>query len=181
MKTLLKHKRAFWLGITFSIIVIVIVICLLYSPHNVVAKVNGEPIYQYQIDDMEISANELEEFVSTDILVEQAIRDLLVYQEAEKLHIDITEEQLDMAMESIKNAPPAFYNNLIKKYGTESEYKKSLRYNGIFMAVQDYVIHKELGDKQYSMAEAAEVFEKYIDDLYNKAHITIYNERDVAS
>ena len=136
-----KKKNKVLIFVFFSLIVVLsflFYIQRLKDNNNVIATVNGVPIYEYEVE------NALSRYKEIDItrqdIITTAAKEILVVQEAERLSVIIDSKDINQRVKSLKEEYPEFYELAIKQYKTVSAYKEALEYKMIYDKVKEKII-----------------------------------------
>ena len=147
-----------------------------YGGKDVVAIVNGENIYAYNIEILyEQAAGEYSyREILNDLIDEQ-----VVLTQAEGLGIKFTDEELRNAVLEFKSNFPEIYKHGVHLYG-EAEYNKGIERQKIYKAVFQHIVNKEVSnsikndfytfmtDKYEPLCSATkeEIIEKYKEEFH---------------
>lgn len=147
-----------------------------YGGKDVVAIVNGENIYAYNIEILyEQAAGEYSyREILNDLIDEQ-----VVLTQAEGLGIKFTDEELRNAVLEFKSNFPEIYKHGVHLYG-EAEYNKGIERQKIYKAVFQHIVNKKVSnsikndfytfmtDKYEPLCSATkeEIIEKYKEEIH---------------
>lgn len=134
-----KHKMIIFISIS----VVLVLLNLFFNQrlkdsNDIAATVNGEPVYEKEIEDA-LSRHKETDITREDIII-VAAKEILVIQEAEKLGIVISSNELDEGVKTLEEEYPKFYELAIDQYKDISAYKEALRYRMIYESVKDKII-----------------------------------------
>lgn len=100
-----------------------------------VVTVNGESIYQSQIDKV-VNQSQDHSIKEKDVLEESILR-LAIVQEGEKLGITASEEEFEQMLVNYEKNFKDFYDKGLKIYG-EKDFFKGLKYNIVYNKTKEY-------------------------------------------
>lgn len=107
----MKRKGFPWGAVLLSLVVVALLVVVIVLVQRAtggekpVATVNGEPIYAADIQD-QISRlpAEMQALYTEDVILDELIKEKLILQEAERMGITVTDEDVDARMEEIANS-----------------------------------------------------------------------------
>ena len=177
-----KHLNKFLIAIILAVIVIAILAYLILSEmqnsSSLVAKVNGEPIYESDLSlEYERLPAEYREIVVKEELLQQMIERTLVLQQAESLNVHISDEEVVYAIMLEKELVEKLSDELSIKLtaedkalidvgGTESLdattlYAQGLEFEDKYDYQKAYELFKQAYDKDPDFKEAKTKMEIY--------------------
>ena len=112
-----------------------------YSPNDVIAYVNGEPIYNQEIENVYMQYKE--HGVLREKIIDDTILQILVIQQANGFHIHVSDDELDHTLSEFKTSYPYYYQEAVKQIGIDA-LRKNLKDRALFSKVKDYVLENEL-------------------------------------
>lgn len=140
---LVKIKKIMLIMLMFCSMTIFIILGFFSFKNRVVAKVNGEKIYSEDVDNIYLQLDD--SYTKTDVLT-ALIDEFVVVSRATDLGIEITDEDLETALEEYKITLPDIYEKGIEIYG-ETEFiegfKMQLIYNEIYEEIVEQTLQKE--------------------------------------
>lgn len=143
----MKRKIVF-MSILMAVLCIVIIYCIKsHEKELIVATVNGEPVYQSDLD----RVSELGTNITNDEIIELVMKELIVYQEAKNLGFNIEDDVVESRILSLKEEMPELYLLCIEQYGSEEAYKKALSYTILYDMVYDYYAVQYVSNLQYNI------------------------------
>ena len=177
--------------------------CKVEEEMPVAATVNGEPIYEYQIEQV---VNQLPEGeIDRDEVLEESIRQLVVIQTGREYGINMTDEEMDKLLLEYKGAYLDIYQQGIEIYGEEglvnglkykTLYEKTKQYMLDHIIIpeidmtdeelEQYLLDQEVGDieindetreiieQSYMNNIAEENYNQEVEKLIDQAEITIH-------
>lgn len=135
----MRYKR--WIK---KCIIIALFGCVVYFSLNsikqenkgeTVAIINGENIYYQDC----LNVKELNENLSDASIIEIVMKEFLVYQEAKKIGITVSDEEVEHRVKNLKNELPDMYGLCMEQYHSEKEYKQALYYSILYEKMFDYI------------------------------------------
>jgi len=143
-------------------IMTIFIILIFYSFKNpVIAKVNGEKIYSEDIENIYL---QLDGSYTKAAVLSALIDELVVVTKSKDLGIDITDEDLETAMEEYKNTLPDIYEKGIEIYG-EKEFIKGFKMQLIYDEIYDKIVEQSLQNDE--------------DKLYDEFYLSIKSQNEI--
>ncbi len=101
------------------------------SNKNVLITVNGEPIFEEELEKIKLKYEEKK--LTDSEIIEGMILELITLQQADKFSISISQEDVDSRYNELVNLEQSlFYEKAIEQYGSEENYKDSLYYKLVY-------------------------------------------------
>ncbi|RJG21723.1 SurA N-terminal domain-containing protein [Paenibacillus thiaminolyticus] len=146
----------------------VIISCSAKSDFSLI-QVNGEIISHEEIQNVLQRYEDKGEFikVSEEDVVNSAIEEVLVLQEAGKLGITVDEAELDHKMDALKNMNQnLFYDLAVKQYGDIDNYREALKLRMLYQGTRDKIMSDYVKDNpiDVELVKAEMVSEGVIQD-----------------
>lgn len=116
---------------------------------RIIATVNGETIYQEDYERIKA----LNSSLKNEKIIELIMKEVIVYQEAEKIGVYVHDEDVENRIKHLKNELPDMYKLCIEQYGTDNKYKEALKYTMLYQAVYDYYATKYIENLNYDIKE----------------------------
>lgn len=143
-------------------IMTIFIILIFYSFKNpVIAKVNGEKIYSEDIENIYL---QLDGSYTKAAVLSALIDELVVVTKSKDLGIDITDEDLETALEEYKKTLPDIYEKGIEIYG-EKEFIKGFKMQLTYNEIYDKIIEQSLQNDE--------------DKLYDEFYLSIKSENEI--
>jgi len=143
-------------------IMTIFIILIFYSFKNpVIAKVNGEKIYSEDIENIYL---QLDGSYTKAAVLSALIDELVVVTKSKDLGIDITDEDLETALEEYKKTLPDIYEKGIEIYG-EKEFIKGFKMQLIYDEIYDKIIEQSLQNDE--------------DKLYDEFYLSIKSQNEL--
>lgn len=108
----------------------------------VVAEVNGESIYNSEIENA--LKNITDESITFDTILRNSVNELLVVQMASSCGIDISQDEFDKFVEQYKTSYTEIYAKGVDLYGGENEFNDGLLRQKIFNKTKEYLVNNVL-------------------------------------
>lgn len=130
---------------TKKVLICIMTLCLLFSGctknesnenlstsnENILLTVNGEPIYEEELE--QIKSKYEENGLTESEIVEGMILELITLQQADEFMISVSQEEIDVRYDELVELEQSlFYEKAIEQYGSEEKYKEALYYKLIF-------------------------------------------------
>lgn len=181
IRKMLKYKIAFFLIVVVSVFCGPMHVQAIETIDRIVAVVNDEPITQSELDSLLVpiyeqyrSAYTGQEFVekmneARQNLLNQLIEDRLIAQEAKRVGVPVTEEEIDFQLSEVK-----------KKFPSENEFRMFLEQQNVNLdslrdRYRDQIAVRKL--HQYEVRQKVIVSPKEIEEYYLK-HLDEYTEKE---
>ena len=143
-------------------IMTIFIILIFYSFKNpVIAKVNGEKIYSEDIENIYL---QLDGSYTKAAVLSALIDELVVVTKSKDLGIDITDEDLETALEEYKKTLPDIYEKGIEIYG-EKEFIKGFKMQLTYNEIYDKIIEQSLQNDE--------------DKLYDEFYLSIKSQNEI--
>ena len=143
-------------------IMTIFIILIFYSFKNpVIAKVNGEKIYSEDIENIYL---QLDGSYTKAAVLSALIDELVVVTKSKDLGIDISDEDLETALEEYKKTLPDIYEKGIEIYG-EKEFIKGFKMQLTYNEIYDKIIEQSLQNDE--------------DKLYDEFYLSIKSENEI--
>jgi len=143
-------------------IMTIFIILIFYSFKNpVIAKVNGEKIYSEDIENIYL---QLDGSYTKAAVLSALIDELVVVTKSKDLGIDITDEDLETALEEYKKTLPDIYEKGIEIYG-EKEFIKGFKMQLTYNEIYDKIIEQSLQNDE--------------DKLYDEFYLSIKLQNEI--
>ena len=143
-------------------IMTIFIILFFYSFKNpVIAKVNGEKIYSEDIENIYL---QLDGSYTKAAVLSALIDELVVVTKSKDLGIDITDEDMETALEEYKKTLPDIYEKGIEIYG-EKEFIKGFKMQLIYDEIYDKIIEQSLQNDE--------------DKLYDEFYLSIKSQNEL--
>lgn len=139
----IKNKKTFWiLIVVFAVTTIsLIVVFTISTKDNKAAIINGEIIYEYQIDN--VIKQSSDNSIDRKKVLENSIDELIVVQYGKKQGLDVDNTTFDEYIEEYKKEYPKQYAKGIEVYG-EKDFHSGLKYHIIYQNTRDYIIEEKI-------------------------------------
>lgn len=146
----MNHKKWIITLALFGIIVCFTCVWISQSDRgHVIATVNGEDIYQADYSQI----RKLNETLSEEKAIEIIMKEVLVYQEANKVGINVLDREVEERIVDLKNEIPDMYKLCIEKYGSEEAYREALYYLILYEKMYDYISGKYINEMEIDEIE----------------------------
>ena len=143
-------------------IMTIFIILIFYSFKNpVIAKVNGEKIYSEDIENIYL---QLDGSYTKAAVLSALIDELVVVTKSKDLGIDISDEDLETALEEYKKTLPDIYEKGIEIYG-EKEFIKGFKMQLTYNEIYDKIIEQSLQNDE--------------DKLYDEFYLSIKSQNEL--
>lgn len=169
--------------IIFYILSAIFIVSACNESNNVLAYVNGEAIYQSDID-AAIERYLPNKLTYSDAL-DSAISELVVLQQGDTLNVQVHDDEIESLIQELKTHSPELYDIAVREYKTLDQYKKSLfclvKYNKIMeLITQEYINNNPISESEipvlmieYGFIENADA---PIEDSLKEFFLNEYNE-----
>ncbi|WDV45636.1 DUF4362 domain-containing protein [Clostridiaceae bacterium M8S5] len=155
-----------------AIVCIIIIVGVFYigykrieESNKIVAKVNNEPIYREDIErviKLNSNTSSSNNITEKDI-INAAIKEMIVIQEAKTIGIEISDDELEKSIMTLKNEHADLYEIVIKQYESEENYKQKLRNKYIFDAMKERVVQKYYKENPVNKSRIIREIPQYYD------------------
>lgn len=169
--------------IFFCLILFLAIVSSCEDNNAVLAYVNGEAIYQADID-AAIERYLPNELTYSDAL-DSAICELVVLQQSDVLGVRVHDNEIENLIKELEEYSPELYNIAVREYKTLDEYKKSLLYLVTYNKIMDAVTDKYISENPLIDSEIPALMVEYgfientdvlIEDNLKELFINEYNE-----
>lgn len=121
-----KQKTAKWLAILMVVVALI----------KVVVTVNGEPIYQKEVDTVVNQSPNIK--ISESEVITNSINQLVVVQYGKKNGCSASQEEIDQQLNEYENSYPTIYDSALDLFG-EDGLRKGIEYRIIYEKTKEYV------------------------------------------